>query len=147
MIDIIGPDPKTEELLNQLRALGDKANPAEYGERFLLPWEYQDSPQRELKRMFGDGFSPALLKAKQGEWDGPIASGYGQHLVFVQAVTPGRIPRLEEVRDSVKREWFAERRLTSKDEFYNGLRSRYEVVIQRPGVSNDGGNEPTDATP
>ena len=66
-----------------------------------------------------------------------MASGYGSHLVYVHRRSQGRTPELQEVRDAVKREWLSARRAASKDEFYEGLRQRYKIVIEKPQVDKD----------
>ena len=37
------------------------------------------------------------------DWFGPVESGYGMHLVFVEERTEGRLPELAGVRDAVSR--------------------------------------------
>ena len=55
----------------------------------------------------------ALEKVKPGSWQGPIESGFGWHLVFVDTVIPGRIPAFEEVESEVKTAWLGEQKAAS----------------------------------
>ena len=49
--------------------------------------------------------------------------------------TEGGVPGLDEVRDAVALEWRAARRQAVNEAFYQGLRDRYEVIVERsPGV-------------
>lgn len=67
---------------------------------------------------------------KPGQWQGPIESGYGVHLVFVSERTAGRQPELADVRDVVVREWTNARRLEGNAKFYAELLKRYTVIIE-----------------
>ena len=67
-----------------------------------------------------------------GTWQGPVESGYGQHLVLLETRTSGRTPTLAEAREAVTREWMNEERLKANEAFYQGLLKRYKIVIQRP---------------
>jgi len=58
--------------------------------------------------------------------------------VLVTARTPGGLPQLADVRPLVRREWEHERRTRSRNEAYDRLRKKYEVVIER----NDEGVTP-----
>ena len=58
---------------------------------------YADRTPEELEKEFGPQFAAAVQKLKPGSWQGPVESGYGWHLVFVDSVIPGRIPAFEEV--------------------------------------------------
>jgi parvulin-like peptidyl-prolyl isomerase len=79
--------------------------------------------------VFGPQFAQALLQLKPGSWQGPVESGYGWHLVWIEAMTPKRIPTFEEVEPEVKQLWLAERRADTKRKAFEAMRSRYEVVL------------------
>ena len=49
---------------------------------------YGDRTPEALAKEFGPQFAVALEKVKPGSWQGPIESGYGWHLVFVDTVIP-----------------------------------------------------------
>jgi parvulin-like peptidyl-prolyl isomerase len=46
---------------------------------------------------FGPTFAQGLFGLKAGSWQGPIESGYGWHLVWIESIIPQRVPDLEEV--------------------------------------------------
>ena len=80
--------------------------------------------------MFGPAFSDELLATEPGQWNGPLNSAYGAHLVMVQEVTGGGTPKLDDVSESVRREWLAQRRAESKQEFFQALLRKYNVVVE-----------------
>ena len=122
----------TTQLLAQLNRMGGTADVSELGDSFLLERTFAAVPGSELAKQFGDKFAAKLSGLPTGQWQGPIESGYGLHLVFICERTAGRVPALAEVRDAVSREWSNARRLEANEKFFNELLSRYVVVIDRP---------------
>jgi hypothetical protein len=120
------------QLLAQLQQAGDKADLSELGDSFLLEHKFQSLPAGEIVKQFGEKFAIELGKLSPGQWNGPIESGYGVHLVWISERTEGQVPELAEVRDAVRREWANARRLEAKDKFYQELLKRYVVTIERP---------------
>jgi len=122
------------QLRDVLNAAGTATQPAALGDSLLLlEPRYEDVTRSEVVRLFGTGFAEALFAQPAGQWVGPIASGYGVHLVRLDAVTPDRLPALAEVRPLVEREWANVRRKAAGDAFYDGLRAKYRVTIKMPG--------------
>jgi parvulin-like peptidyl-prolyl isomerase len=72
-----------------------------------------------------------------GQWQGPVESGFGVHLVWVSERTEGRLPALAEVRDAVRREWASAQRLEVKEKFYQELLKRYAVTVEQPAEGNE----------
>jgi hypothetical protein len=120
-------------LLAALNRPGETAKAEEEGDPFLLPFEFDAVSSEEVTRLFGGELAAALPSLDPGCWQGPIRSGYGAHLVLVVRRVPGRVPALGEVRDAVRREWMAKTRRDAKEAFYQRLRSRYTVAVERPG--------------
>ena len=102
------------------------------GDRILLEYDYTDVSKREIANMFGQQFATAVVDLEPGAWGGPIESGYGVHLVFVDERIEARLPELDEVRDQVRREWDNARRVDVMETFFSNLLDRYEIVIEWP---------------
>jgi hypothetical protein len=122
----------TGQLLAQLRQAGDKADLSELGDSFLLGYTFQSLPASEVVKLFGEKFAAKLGDLSPGQWQGPVESGYGVHLVLVSERTEGRVPALAEVRDAVRGEWANTRRSEVNEKFYQELLKRYVVTIERP---------------
>jgi hypothetical protein len=117
-------------LLDVLRTRGDKVDPATLGDSLMLEPRYELATESDIARLFGSEFEAALREQPIGEWVGPLKSGYGAHLVRIEARTPGRVASLAEVRDAVARDWVARRRQELLDTQYRELRNRYQVRIE-----------------
>ena len=109
------------------KALAAGADPLELGEgRMLLP-HFELYPVDIIQRDFGPEFARSLLSVRPGDWQGPVRSGYGVHLVRVEKIVPGRAPRLADVRAAVARDFEQVRRNRSLDGAYRKLRQNYRV--------------------
>jgi hypothetical protein len=100
---------------------------------------YGDRSLDEMAKLFGPGFARALTQLEPGAWQGPIESGYGWHLIFVDAVTPRRVPAFEEIETEIKSEWVAEQRTQAKRKAYETMRARYEVVLPELSIKQAAG--------
>jgi hypothetical protein len=123
-------------LLAQLSGAGaGDAGGSEMGDSFLLELQFADAPAGDIAKQFGEQFASALGRLPPGQWIGPVASGYGVHLVRVSRRSEGRLPALAEVREAVRREWDNARRQEANEAFYQGLLKRHPVVIEPPEPS------------
>lgn len=95
---------------------------------FMFQDFYAESSPDEVAGIFGTGFAQALLELKERQWQGPIESGLGWHLVWVEAKIPGRVPPFEEIAATVKSEWMDEQRAAAKRKMFETMRARYQIV-------------------
>jgi len=102
---------------------------ANVGDRFMYQAYYGDRLPEQVANVFGTTFAQSLFQLKPGAWQGPVESGLGWHLVFVDSITPGRVPAFEEIEPDVKAEWVAEQRADAKRRAFEAMRARYEVVL------------------
>jgi parvulin-like peptidyl-prolyl isomerase len=80
--------------------------------------------------LFGGEFADAIGEAKAGAWTGPIASGFGLHIVRVSERQEGRVPALSDVRDAVIREWTNDKRKERESDHLAAALKRYEVIVE-----------------
>jgi hypothetical protein len=119
--------------LDKLRGKPARAQEgAALADRFMFQDYYGDRSFEELAKLFGPRFAQALLEQQPGSWQGPIESGYGWHLVWVESLTPSRVPAFEEVQAEAKTEWIADQRAETRRRAYEAIRARYEVVLPAP---------------
>lgn len=129
----LGEQPSEQEaarVLAQLTEAGADAELETYGKSIMLPLAVSASPLSVVDRRFGSGFTAQLEGFPVGQWQGPVVSSYGYHLVQVNGRVAAMDPPLEGVRREVMRELVAERIKTVKETTYAGLREQYEVVIE-----------------
>ena len=117
------------DLAAALAHLRAGAKPDPIGDSALLPATIDTIPVDLLGRDYGDDFATTLVALPLGAWRGPIASGYGMHLVRINTKTPGRPATLAEVRSAVERDFENDRRLSANEAYSNRMRAKYDVVI------------------
>ena len=120
------------QLLAQLNQAAGKDDMSTLGDSLLLDQTFDALPAGDVTKLFGENFATKLSGFSPGQWQGPVESGYGLHLVFVSSRTEGRIPALGEVRETVQREWANARRLEAREKFFQDLLKHYTVTIERP---------------
>ena len=83
----------------------------------------------QLAGQFGEDFARALGACATGQWCGPIASSYGEHLVRVEEAEAGRMPGLDEpdVRRRLESDVLRERARRTLAEAMVTLRGKYGV--------------------
>jgi peptidyl-prolyl cis-trans isomerase C len=101
-------------------------------DRFMFQDYYGDRAPSAIAKEFGPQFAVALEKLKPGSWQGPIESGFGWHLVFVDTVIPGRIPAFEEIESEVKIAWLSEQKAQAWQKAYQTMRAKYKVFLPAP---------------
>jgi parvulin-like peptidyl-prolyl isomerase len=114
--------------------------PAAAGDPFMFQDYYGDRSFDEVARSFGPGFARALFQLAPGAWAGPLESGYGWHLVWVDDLTPARVPDFDEVAADVRGDWLEELRAEIRARAFEKMRARYEVVLpaelDAPGLAS-----------
>jgi peptidyl-prolyl cis-trans isomerase C len=105
-------------------------------DRFMFQDYYADRTPEAIAKEFGPQFAAALEKLKPDSWQGPVESGYGWHLVFVDTVIPGRIPAFEEMEVDVKTAWLAEQKQQARQKAYAEMRAKYTVLLPAPPDKN-----------
>jgi parvulin-like peptidyl-prolyl isomerase len=117
-----------------LRGLIDK-NSGE-GDAFMFKSAYTEQSQDQVARVFGSTFALSLFKQTPGSWVGPVESGFGWHLVWVDALAKPPAPPFETVAQPVKSDWLSEQRSESKRTSFDALKARYEVVVMMPASTS-----------
>jgi len=119
-----------ENLLAKLRTARPPVTQApDKGDPFMLPRVYVNRGTDEIARDFGPAFAQQIEELEAGQWQGPITSAYGVHLVYIDAREEPQLPPLEQVRSRVANDWHTQQRHAADARIYERLRSGYEIVI------------------
>ena len=107
---------------------------AQLGDMSMLPTVVNSTSEDELARTFGTVFRDATISLPVGQWEGPVESGFGLHLVKITHREESRIPEWIEVRDRIATDMQFEGRKAAEDQLYAEILPRYQVVYSE-GVS------------
>lgn len=100
------------------------------GDSFLSGYYFSDLTPSMLQRFFGSRFVAQVFVLEPGRWQGPIASSYGWHLVWVEEVKPPQVPVLDEVLNQVRGTILQEREAIRLNDALQELRSHYTIRIE-----------------
>ena len=101
------------------------------GDPFMLQDTFANVSDADVRKDFGTKFSQSLAKLTVDGWQGPVESAYGYHLVRVDQRTQARAPGYQEVDEKVANDLDAKRRADANARYYESLRSRYEIEVER----------------
>ena len=110
---------------------------------FMFQDYYRDRAPEFLGKELGPNFALAIAQLTPGSWQGPVESGFGWHLVFVDTVIPGRVPDFEEVAPDVKTAWLNAQKASAWEVAYKKMRAQYIVLL--PAPPNDSAPESVQA--
>jgi len=102
---------------------------ASIADPFMFKNYYGDATPDQMAKEFGPDFAAGLFELRPGSWQGPIPSGYGWHLIWVDSYEAGRVPDLAEVEPAARSAWLDDRYLEIKNRAFAEMRSRYEIVV------------------
>ena len=96
---------------------------------FLLGKNFSNRSLLDIKRDFGEAFATAFLDLSLNNWEGPIKSTYGSHLVKILDTREEYMPTFEEVISQVKVDFLLKQRDKQIKEFVDDLKTDYQVII------------------
>ncbi|MBL7472707.1 peptidyl-prolyl cis-trans isomerase [Robertkochia sediminum] len=88
-----------------------------------------------IDREFGNGFAAALSKLPVRQWSGPVRSGFGYHLIYLDSLIPAAPLPLENVKNEIANMLQYEEKQAAKEQFYTELLQQYEIIYQ--GMAKD----------
>lgn len=108
------------------------ASPSTLGHTISLPKRLENTDEAQVARLFGSSFYDKIQSLPDGEWAGPIKSGFGLHLVNLKTLTPTTLLKFESVKDKVVLDWQAEAKLAAQEDAFQKLVDNYTIDIQIP---------------
>lgn len=115
-----------------LAKLQSGVDPTKLGDSSMLPAAMPLTTEEGIASLFGADFARAAFAQPGDNWFGPVASPFGQHLVLVMDIEPGRAVPLFEIREKVRSDWIEHRRNIARDDFHARMRQRYDIRIEWP---------------
>ena len=125
-----------EKLLKKLEETTADIDTINMGDRSLLPYQFTAQRENEIAGMFGTGFSKQAFALPVNNWQGPVTSEYGVHLVYISSRIEARLPPLAEIREQVTREWRTTKQHKANEIFYQSLYQRYEIILDDEVAKN-----------
>ena len=125
-----GVEQAAIDLLAQVRSEAPDADAlVSLGDPIMLDTSYAGQTERDVAAAFGELFAEALVRLPVGEWQGPVSSGYGLHLVKVTEREESRVPEWREVAMRVINDMEFEAKAAARDQLYQEIAQNYEVYL------------------
>jgi len=125
-----GVEQAAIDLLARLRSEDPDPNAlVSWGDAIMLDTAYVGQTERDVSAAFGELFAEALVRLPIGEWQGPVSSGYGLHLVKVTEREESRVPEWREVATRVISDMEFEAKAAARDQLYQEIAQSYEVFL------------------
>jgi hypothetical protein len=100
------------------------------GEAIALPASVTGRRQSDVESQFGQQFLSGMRSLSVSQnWQGPLVSGFGWHLVKLREAKGGRLPPFAEIRSRVEAEWRNDTIAERRGQAYDLLRGEYTVEV------------------
>ena len=125
----LGADTPENRLIADARLVQLRAGTAVSGVPAPLPAHLDQAAADAISGQFGDEFTLSLRNLPVGQWQGPVASGLGLHLVRVTTRAAPSPPTLAKVRQRVTNDWRSAATAKARGKAYAEMLEGYDVVI------------------
>lgn len=121
------PDRRAQAVANRLAAGDDWRH---LGDPISLSASADGQDASQVTREFGEDFTSNLDQLGINTWQGPVASGFGQHFVRLRQRDAGPAPTLDSILQQVTNDWRSDTIKKRKEEAFNRLQKQYHVKIE-----------------
>lgn len=104
-------------------------HPDSFGDPSMLARDHVGTDRQAVQSQFGEAFGTQLFAIEPGEWQGPLASTYGFHLVRVSERQEATPRPFTEIRAQVLEDWQRDQQDKAGERYIADLRRKYTVVV------------------
>jgi parvulin-like peptidyl-prolyl isomerase len=113
--------PATDNNLTDLTKLGDA---------FAFAYHTDEASAKEIDAQMGESFSAALAKLPVGKWSGPILSGFGAHLIFIDGVKPATEAPFESIKTQLLNDYRYDFQQQFNQKVYDDFKKQYNIKLK-----------------
>ncbi len=100
-----------------------------FGDPFAFAYHTNDAPAKEIDAQMGEGFAAALAKLPVGKWTGPVLSGFGAHLIFINAVKPAAEPDFASIKEQLLNDYRYDFQQQFNQKVYEDFKKEYTLKL------------------
>lgn len=101
------------------------------GDPFPDLYDFSAYEPEQVYRLFGHTpFAEAVYAVPTGKWVGPFRSGYGWHLLYVDARQTAYRPKLSAVRDTVRADYLQDAQDKANKAAFDQIAQRFTIIHQ-----------------
>jgi len=111
-------------------SLANSENWQTLGNPFIEQRQFSLINQSDLTRKMGHNFARAIFELPySADWQGPIESSFGLHLVRLDGRTVGRMPTFEQAKEEITFVWQEQALRAANQQRLADVLNKYEVVV------------------
>jgi len=115
-----------------LEALKGESRFSNFGDKITLPESLKEVDRVTISRVFGTKLYEQLKDLRESDWQGPVKSGFGYHLIRFETASPQEILPFESVRNRVEVDWRGKEKRLADEVTFQKLLKTYKVEIEGP---------------
>jgi hypothetical protein len=123
-------NPDNPQIIQALEKLKSGAIPHTLSKSSLLPVAMKLENEKSIANTFGESFVKEISTLPIGEWQGPITSGFGTHLVNINLNQNSKPLAFEQARNKVAVDYTQFQREAAATNYYDNLRNQYRISIE-----------------
>jgi hypothetical protein len=100
------------------------------GDPFMQGIAFEGQTPDQVARIFGIKFCESIGTLKTNQWQGPVKSSYGWHLMFIDKLIPASTPEFEQVRSNVQIDYLSQNRDNVNRQVYKDISSQYSIMVE-----------------
>ncbi len=121
---------RARDAIAALKELNSGSEWREIGEPISLPPSLDRAPPREIEAVFGAQFAAQLNELDAGDdWLGPIASGFGHHIIRIRSKEKSKAPDFDTIRQDIENQWRTATIADRKQKAFELLRDAYRIEV------------------
>ena len=114
----------------KLLAAGPGGDWESQGDAFMTGRSFNTLAQTAVQRDFGTHFAQSLFELSDTrDWQGPISSAFGVHLIRLTDVTPQVLPAFKDIQAEVETVWLDEAKRAENTKNLEKLITKYRVEV------------------
>jgi len=101
-----------------------------FGDAFMAGRNFTELARPAVQRDFGTAFTRKLFQLpNSGDWQGPINSAFGVHIVRLTDITPEFLPDFDDIQIEVEAVWIDEAKRAENAKALEDLIAKYKVEV------------------
>ena len=106
-------------------------NPSERYDNLPVRLTFEEVESSRIRAELGQAFTHSLQGLEENnEWQGPVQSGFGYHLVLLTSVIPASPLKLQDIKEKVIGDYQYDLQERVNEELFESLLEKYEVVLK-----------------
>ena len=119
---------KARDVLLQVKPTSIQRAP-EKGDRFALQYDYTNQGAIDIQQNFGNKqMLDILFSAPLNTWTGPVQSGYGWHLIYIEKRDTADVIPYATIKEEVKQKCIEAIKVAQNKKVYDALSEKYNVT-------------------